>query len=129
MKLGPSFLKQADPELAVSASRKRWFPIGLDREVIIDNNWRILPVQEELHHVDARSIGFLRHKHVHDPARHLRERAQSGQEVAIAQATLMHVIGFNTILKDVHRVVDFTRSLPCERVIGMRVNLVDRSIV
>ena len=78
MKLGPSFFKQTDPELTVPASRERWFPIRLNREVIINNNWRVLPVQEEFHHVDARSIDFLRDKHGHDSARHFSQRAQSG---------------------------------------------------
>ena len=44
VELGPRFLKQADPELAISACRERWFPIRLDREVIINNNWRVLSV-------------------------------------------------------------------------------------
>ena len=88
-----------------------------------------MPIQEEFDQVDACGIDLLSQEHGPDAVRHFGQRAQSGQKVAIAQAPLIHIIGLNTVLKDVQLIVDLTCPLPAVAVVSLDVNLVKRGIV
>ena len=117
MQLRPSFLEQADPKFAITARRKARLSVFCTWEEIIDNDRRFLAIEEKFDHVNACCIYFFRYKHLHDAFRELGQRAQGSQEIAITKLTLINVIGLDSILKYIGRLVYLTSTFPCERVI------------
>ena len=123
MKLGPGLLEETDPELVVSACRKRWLSFGVAGEEFINEYGRFLTIQEESHHVDASLVHLLGDEHGLDALGELSQRAQGGEEVAVAKCTLVDIIRLNTILKDVDRVEYLTSSLPCELIESVTISI------
>jgi len=114
MKLGPSFLKNTDPELAITASSECRCSILLNWQEIINDDWLLITIDKHANHVDASSIDLFCHEHVLNTVFEFGERTKRSQEVAIAKLTLVDIIWLDTIFKDVAWVVDLTGALPAE---------------
>ena len=126
VQLRPSFLKQAHPKLAITASSKDRLSIHTREEVINDNR-RFLAIEDEFDHVNACCIYLFRHKHLLDTFWELSKGAQGSQEVTVSKLSLIDVVGLNSILENVNRVVDLSGTPPRERVIEAPVNLIINS--
>ena len=123
MELGPGLLEETNPDFAVPARCKARLAIGTHRKMIIDNNGSLLTVQVENDHVDSSLVNLLSQEHLLDAIGKLGQRAQSGQEVAVTELTLVDVVGFNAVLENVDWVEDLAGALPFERVERPRVNV------
>ena len=129
MQLRPGFLEYTNPYLTVTACSEGWLTVRFAGQEVVDDDWSVLAIQEETHHIDASFVNLLSHEHGLDAMGHLGERAERRQEVAVAQTALVDITRLNTVFKDVNRVVDFSRPLPSVRIIGVSVDLVDVCIV
>ena len=115
MQLGPSFLKQTDPELTIPARRESRLAITLThRQVIINDHWRLRTVDKKAHHVYSCLIDLFSDEHCLDPVRELSQRAQRRQEVTVTQLPLINVVRLDPIFKDVDRLVDLAGAFPTE---------------
>ena len=116
MEFGPGLLEETDPKFTIPARCKARLTVGAHWKVIIDNDGGLLAVQVKNDHVDSSLVDLLSHEHLLDAFGELGQRAQSGQEVAVTELTLIDVIRFNAVLEYVNWVENLAGALPFKRV-------------
>ena len=112
MELGPSFLQDGDPELAISARCEGSGPVAFAGKIVVDDDRLLIAIDEHLYHVNACSVDLFGHKHRLDSLFKLRQRAQCSQKITVAQLPLIDVIRMNAALKHLWILKDLTCSPP-----------------
>jgi hypothetical protein len=123
VKLGPCLFKEADPELTIVWTCEAGFAVH-SGDVIINNDWGLDSVDVDTHKVDTSLIGFLVDKTGLDILGLFCHGAKAGEVVAIAEAALIDVIGFNAISKDFGVFKDLCGTLPLDSAHAHKVTVV-----
>ena len=129
MEFGPCLLKQLNPDLSITTVSESRTLAWVTGQIIVDNDWGFNSIDIEYDKVASSLIQLLRVKQVCYLVWEFCHTAKNCEEVAVAQSSLLDVVGFNVIFEYCGVFVNLADSPPFKSLVLSWLHLINIRVV